>query len=117
MNRVRKNESDANYMDLVFVVRDGVRFDAADPNKVVVDMENTGFFNRVAQKFFKRPPVSHIALDQYGSAVWMSMDGKRTVYDVVRKMEAAFPDEKADMLKRVVAFFRMLERYEWIERR
>ena len=37
---------------------------------VEVDVEHRGFINRIAQKFFHRPRISHIALDEFGSFIW-----------------------------------------------
>ena len=37
---------------------------------VTLTKEWTGFYNRIAQRFFHRPRVSHIDLDGYGSFIW-----------------------------------------------
>ncbi len=84
---------------------------------VEVDMENRGFFNAVAQKFFKRPRVSHISLDKYGTALWLALDGKATVNDVLSKMKNAFPEEGDKMLNRVVQFLATLEMHKFIVRK
>ncbi len=84
---------------------------------VEVDMENRGFFNAVAQKFFKRPRVSHISLDKYGTALWLTLDGKATVNDVLSKMKNAFPEEGDKMLNRVVQFLATLEMHKFIVRK
>ena len=80
-------------------------------------MENRGFFNAVAQKFFKRPRVSHISLDKYGTALWLALDGKATVNDVLSKMKNAFPEEGDKMLNRVVQFLATLEMHKFIVRK
>ena len=84
---------------------------------VEVDMENRGFFNAVAQKFFKRPRVSHISLDKYGTALWLALDGTATVNDVLSKMKNAFPEEGDKMLNRVVQFLATLEMHKFIVRK
>ena len=81
---------------------------------VEVDVEHRGFFDRVAQTFFKKPRVSHIALDSRGSAVWLAMDGERTLADIVELMRARFPEETERMLDRVVTFTATLCRIRWI---
>ena len=116
MRRAKAFAENQNYMDLVFVPKDGIHFSVSEEGGVTVDMENTGFYNRLAQKLFGRPKTSHIALDAYGSALWRLLDGKRSVYKVVLAMQEAFPDEP-DMTKRVVSFLGQLERFGWVERR
>lgn len=76
---------------------------------IVIDMENKGFYHRIAQKFFHRPKVSHIALDAYGTAVWKAFDGNRSVFDVVCLMKKQYPKEEKRMLDRVVTFLHTLQ--------
>ena len=81
---------------------------------VEIDMENTGFYHFIAQKFFRKPRISHISLDQYGSVVWQSIDGHNTVMDVIRIMEKEFPAETDRMLDRVVTYMATLQRNGFI---
>jgi len=109
----------ANYMDLVFKRNPEMlwREKAGENGKLVeVDMVNKGFFNKIAQKFFHRPRVSHIALDKYGSLLWLAMDGKASVNDLLTKMKEAFPEEKDKMLNRLVHFLSTLESWKFIIR-
>lgn len=103
-------------MDIVFTVREGLAWRCLDDGIVELDMENKGFFNSIAQKFFKRPRISHISLDEYGSALWLSLDGKATVNDVLQKMQEKFPEESEKMLNRVVQFLTTLELHRFIVR-
>lgn len=81
---------------------------------VEIDIEHKGFYNTIAQKFFHKPRISHIALDTYGSKVWQSMTNERTVYDIVQIMQQHFPNEKDRMLDRVVTYMATLERNKFI---
>lgn len=104
-------------MDIVFVKSEAFPWRKKDDGSVEIDMENKGFFNAVAQRFFHRPRVSHIALDKYGTTLWLSLDGKATVNEVLQKMNESFPDEKEKMLNRVVHFLATLEMHGFIERK
>ena len=99
----------ANYMDVVYRRAEGLAFHDNDKGLTVLDVENTGFYNRIAQRFFHRPRVSHIALDKYGTALWRLLDGERSVFCLVQEMKAAFPDEEDRMLDRCVQFLHTLE--------
>lgn len=85
-----------------------------DDGMVEVDMENKGFYHYIAQKFFKKPRISHIALDKYGSVVWQNIDGKNSVADIIHIMESAFPGENDRMLDRVVTYMATLQRNRFI---
>ena len=106
----------ANYMDLIFLKSENRSWRKIDGGLVEIDMENIGFFNRIAQKFFHRPRVSHISLDKYGTALWLALDGNATVNDVLQRMKEYFPDESEKMLNRLVQFLATLERTGFIVR-
>lgn len=103
-----------NYMDSVPLRAHDRPWHEKDDGMVEITMENKGFHNRIAQKLFHRPMVSHISLDLYGTALWKTIDGKNTVYEIVKMMENAFPEEKEKMLNRVVAFMATLETNRFI---
>ena len=103
-----------NYMDLI-PVRTG-KWDWCIRNDgiVVIDMVNTGFYNRLAQKFFKKPKISHISLDKYGSKLWINSDGKNSVFDLVKIMEDYFPGESDQMANRVITFIGILKNNRFV---
>ena len=115
-NKTKTRKLSANYMDLVFTKNAEIQWRVKEDGFVEVDMVNKGFFNSIAQKFFHRPRVSHIALDKYGTTLWLALDGTATVNDVLAKMNEAFPDESDKMLNRLVQFLTTLERWEFINR-
>ncbi|WP_147614732.1 PqqD family protein [Treponema pectinovorum] len=99
----------ANYMDIVFCHKVENAWRVKEDGLVEIDMENTGFFNKIAQKFFHKPKVSHIALDKYGTALWLTLDGNSSVLDIEKMMEEKFPTEKGKMLNRTVHFLGTLQ--------
>ena len=103
-----------NYMDKIPHISEGHEWRELDDSNVEVDMPHKGFYAKIAQKFFHKPAVSHIKLDEYGSVVWKSIDGERTIYDIVGKMNEAFPEEENDMLKRVITFISTLEMNKFV---
>ena len=115
-NKTKTRTLSANYMDLVFSKNTEIQWRVKEDGFVEVDMVNKGFFNSIAQKFFHRPRVSHIALDKYGSTLWLALDGTATVNDLLAKMNEAFPAESDKMLNRLVQFLTTLERWEFISR-
>lgn len=117
--KVKQQKISKNYMDSIFVHKPTLQWHTTENESkkqiVVLDVENTGFFNKIAQKFFHRPKVSHISLDEYGSTLWQLLDGKNSVFDVVNLMKEKFPSETDKMLNRVISFFHTLQVNKFIQ--
>ncbi|MCU6736482.1 PqqD family protein [Diplocloster agilis] len=103
-----------NYMDYVPMKNPEYKWETNEKGRVVIDEPNVGFFNRIAQKFFHRPKVSHIQLDAYGSFVWQQIDGKNTIYDISELVKAEFGKKAEPVLNRLVEFFRILKFHRFI---
>ena len=56
-------KKDNNLLDYVPRIPEKLNWTEDDEHRVTVDVENKGVFNRIAQKCFGRPAVSHIALE------------------------------------------------------
>lgn len=109
--------SKKNLMDIVYVHAGDLAFHEDENGLIVLDRENKGFYNGIAQRFFKRPRVSHISMDGYGTALWKLLDGERDVFSVVGEMKKAFPQEEDKMLERCVRFLGILESNRFITRK
>ena len=110
---MKKKIISKNYMDFIFLPTQNIHWHNEN-EFVILDVENKGFFNKIAQKFFGQPKVSHISLDKYGSTLWQLLDGENTVFQIVKKMEEAFPAEKDKMLDRVITFLHTLQVNKYI---
>lgn len=104
MAKQKPKKLSRNYMDLVFVPQSDLEYEVDEEGTVTLLMEHTGVFDRIAQRFFHRPKLSRVRLDVCGSCLWRSLDGRRTVLELVEEMKKAFPEEQEDMLKRAVNF-------------
>ena len=97
-----------NYMDFVPCCNPRYTWDTDREGIVTVHVINRGFYNRLAQKLFGKPPVSHIRLDEYGSFVWKQMNGKRTIYEMSGLVKKRFGEEAEPVVDRLVKFFQIL---------
>lgn len=82
---------------------------------VTLEIENTGWANRIAQKLFGRPKVSFIHLDKIGSFVWPLMDGEKDITALGRLVEKKFGEEAHPLYERLAQFFRILDSYHFVE--
>ena len=111
---VIKVKKKKNFMDLVPCCNPIYTWDADKKGIVTVHVVNKGFYNWLAQKLFKRPRVSHIALDEYGSFVWQQMDGKRTVFEISELVKGKFGKDAEPIVERLVQYFRILYQNKFI---
>lgn len=99
-----------NYLDYVPVCVPEHTWDLNEKHLVVIHIENRGFYNRLAQKLFKRPKVSHITLDTFGSFVWKSMDGTRNIYEIGMLVKEEFGPKAEPLFERLVPYFQTMYR-------
>lgn len=76
------------------------------------------YHNKAIEKFVrwlvKKPNVSDMAFDERGSAVWLLIDGKATVYDIGKKLEEKFGSSCQPVYERLIMYIRYLNRRGWI---
>ena len=89
-----------NYLEKIPVRPEHIEWSSDETGIITLDIKNTGLFNRIAQKLFRKPKVSHIHLDEMGSFVWPLLDGDRNIK--VRtgdRIEIQKADEKTKLIK------------------
>ena len=101
-------------MDFIPVCNPLYTWDADKKGRVTVHVVNKGFYNWIAQKVFKRPRISHIVLDEYGSFVWRQMDGTRNVHEISKLVSAQFGKEAEPVVQRLVKYIQILYQNKFI---
>lgn len=103
-----------NYLDFIPVINPQNTWDADEAGVVTIHMVNRGFYNRLAQKVFHTPRVSHIKLDEYGSFLWRKMDGTRTVGELAQGMKERFGERAEPLYDRLVQYMRILHNNRFV---
>lgn len=111
----KKKKLSQNYLELRPCSLEGLNWSVDKKGLVTLYIENTGFFNRLAQKFFNKPKTSQIHLDTFGSFIWPMLDGKTTIIELGEKVEEHFGDKSKPLYERLAKFFQILESYHFIE--
>ena len=107
---MKKNQK--NYLDNIPKVNK--KWELLEDGIVEITVENTGMFNTIAQKIFKKPRYSFIKLDVYGSCVWQQIDGERTIYEIGQILKKEHQKAADSLYERLSAFFGILERNHYI---
>ena len=97
-----------NYLEYVPSRASKYAWSRAEAGAVPIHMEHDGFCDRIAQKFFHRPRVSHIALDQMGSFVWAEIDGQQTVGEIADKVKEHFAEKADPLYERLICYMKIL---------
>ena len=110
----KKNNKAANYLDKVPAHSIRYRCGTDGPGRVVILRNNEGLFNRIAQRFFHKPAVSYIHLDEMGSFIWMNINGRRSVYDIAGLVEEHFGEAAEPLYNRLVRYMGTLSKCGFI---
>ncbi|WP_290772005.1 PqqD family protein [Anaerofustis sp.] len=108
-----KSKKKDNYLEYIPIKNPEMDYETDDKNIVTIKKEWVGFYNNIAQKFFKKPRVSDITLDEYGSFIWLKIDGEKNVYDLSKELEVHFPKMEKS-LARLMKFLEILKNNEFI---
>ena len=111
----KKNVISQNYLEKIPARPERIKWLTDEKGIVTLDIENTGFFNRVAQKLLKKPKVSHVHLDEMGSFVWPLLDGEKNIIDLGKLVEAQFGEKANPLYERLAKYFQILDSYSFIE--
>lgn len=104
-----------NYLELIPSHKGEIAWNVDDAGLVTLELENKGVFNRIAQRLFKKPRVSFIHLDETGSFVWKSIDGKTSISEIGEKMHERFGEAAEPLYERLARYMKLLESYGFAE--
>ena len=104
-----------NYLERKPSRPEGISWSADENGIITLDIENTGAFNRIAQKFFKKPKVTHIHLDEMGSFVWPLLDGEKNIIELGKEVEKHFGEKANPLYARLAKYFQILDSYHFVE--
>ena len=111
----KKNGSQINYLDLVPQRASELHWHRDLKDRVILEVENTGVFNSIAQKIFGKPRFTKVHLDVNGSFIWPLIDGQKTVAEIADKVKEQFGEKAEPLYPRIVKYFQMMESYHFIK--
>lgn len=109
------NMEKKNYLDKIPVRNEAINWTMDEEGIVTLEIENKGIFNRLAQKFLKKPPVSYIHLDKMGSFVWPLIDGEKDITVLAQFVDEQFGEEAHPLYERLAQYFKILDSYHFIK--
>ncbi len=113
--RKKKEVISKNYLEKIPMRQAHINWSADESGIVTLDIENTGVMNRVAQKLFRKPKVSHVHLDEMGSFIWPLLDGERNIIKLGESVREQFGEKANPLYERLAKYFQILDSYHFIE--
>lgn len=86
-----------------------------EDGEVTLQIENRGVFNFLAQKLFKKPKISYIHLDDFGSFVWTKIDGETDIIEIGKEVEVKFGEKANPLYERLSQYLQILKSYGFID--
>lgn len=115
MNKKKKNkQSQINYLDLIPEKAPSIRWHRDLKERVILEIENTGAFNKIAQKIFNKPRYTKVHLDGLGSFIWPLIDGKRTITDLAALVKEKYGEKAEPLYPRIIKYFQIMESYHFV---
>ncbi len=111
----KTTNSTENYLERIPSRPENIQWSLNDEGIVTLEIENTGWANRLAQKLFNRPIISYIHLDKMGSFIWPRMDGGITITDIGKLVDEQFGEDAQPLYPRLARYFQILDSYHFIE--
>ena len=111
----KKHDSQINYLDLIPKQSEEIRWHRDLKERVIIEVENRGIFNRIAQKVFGRPRFTKVHLDGNGTFIWPLIDGERSVADIAALVHEKFGEKAEPLYPRIVKYFQIMESYHFIK--
>lgn len=113
-NKETKKESQINYLDLIPKKNEELRWHTDLKKRVILEVENRGIFNTIAQKIFGKPRFTKVHLDDMGTFVWPLIDGEKTVEDIGKLVKEEFGEKAEPLYPRIVKYFQIMESYHFV---
>ena len=112
--RNKKKMADINYLDLIPEKNSSLKWHTDLKERVILEVENTGIMNKIAQNLFNKPRFTKVHLDANGSFIWPLIDGKRTVADIAVLVKEQFGEAAEPLYPRIIKYFQIIESYHFI---
>ena len=107
-------ENQKNFLEVKPCRFESLTWKADYNGMVTLEIENKGFFNRMAQKFFKKPQISYVHLDEMGSFLWPLMNGDSSILDLGKRVEVKFGEKAYPLYERLAQYIQILNSYRFV---
>lgn len=110
----KKQVIDENYLKKIPTHKEGLKWSVDENNMVTLEMENKGVTNKIAQFLIRKPKVSYIHLEEFGSYIWPLIDGQKDIGAIGELVEEHFGEKANPVYERLSKYFWTLNSYGFV---
>jgi len=111
---MKKKENTYNLLELIPFRNYNFEFRDNNLVDVLVPRFTDKFFGKFLQPRLKRPYI-RANLDSLGTEVWLLIDGKKSVNEIIELMKSKYFDSENNIEDRVILFINNLHKYNFIK--
>lgn len=111
----KKKVIEENFLEKIPSHKENLGYSIDDKGNVTLEMENTGIVNKIAQKILRKPKISYIHLEEFGSFIWPLIDGKKSILEIGEDVEEHFGEKAHPLYERLATYFQILESYGFVD--
>ncbi len=104
-----------NYLDKIPRHTPYLNWTSDENGLVILEQENRGAVNKLAQILIKKPKISYIHLDSLGSFIWLAVDGEKNIYHIGKEVSEHFGEQAEPLYERLTKYFDILKNYGFVE--
>ncbi|MGL4730218.1 MAG: PqqD family protein [Clostridium sp.] len=97
-------------LNIIFRISDNLEYEVAKDNSVTIlekqDHKVQNFFRKLK---FKIPQYRKISLDEFGSYVFLQIDGKKTIKDIGENLKSKYGDKVNPLYERLLLFLNHID--------
>lgn len=98
-------KSNEDVLNIIYKIFDNLEYEVDKDNIVTILQKQ----DHKVQKFFRKlkfriPEYKKISLDEYGSWIFLQIDGKKNVKDIGQSLEIKYGDEVHPLYERLLLF-------------
>ena len=103
-----KQKKSENYLEKIPQKNPKFRYVKEKSELITIEIDNKGFFNRALQLLIKKPRVSYMHLDEFGSFVVEAIDGTKNLIQIGELVKEHFGDKAEPLYERLSQFIGIL---------
>lgn len=97
-------------LSIIFKISDGLDYELSEDNIVTIIEKQDHKIQKLFRKFkFKIPEYKKTSLDEYGSYVFLQIDGRKTVRDIGMDLEVKYGEKAHPLYERLLLFLNHIE--------
>ncbi|MBE5943757.1 MAG: PqqD family protein [Lachnospiraceae bacterium] len=110
----KKNVISKNYLEQIPLRNPDIDWTSDEEGAVTLHIKNKGVMNKIAQKLFKKPEVSHVYMEEIGSFLWPHLNGDKDIVALGELVKEHFGEKAEPLYERLAKYFQILESYNFI---